>query len=123
MKRLVSEQMSKEDMVKVITDNNPAFNETSTWVRKKEDICDVELLFGENFEGMYPDFTKDMAEEALRTHKVMVYSSKPFSLGSFVTPSKMYAESYAGDGKVYQKKMDIDDIAWIDEGEGQIIRL
>lgn len=115
--------LTKKDMVKIIEDNNPAFNELSTWIRSEDDIADVTKLFNEDFESIYPDFTDDMAKRALETGKIMVYSSKPFSLGSFVTPSKMEAESYSGNGKIYSKKMNISDIAWIDEGQGQIIQL
>ena len=117
------QNLSKSDMVKIIEENNPVYNDYATWVRTEDDIQNVTEIFGDQFEGMYPDFTKEMAEEALKTGKVMVYSSKPFSLGSFVTPSKMYAESYSGDGKIYKGLMSLENIAWIDEGEGQICRL
>lgn len=123
MKRLIRADMSKEDMVKTITDNNPAYNEGATWIRTEDDIADVQELWTDEDFGMYPDFTKEMAEKALKEGKVKVYSSKPFELGSFVTPSKMYAESYSGNGKIYSKEMNLKDIAWIDEGEGQIVKL
>lgn len=32
---------------------------------------------------------------------------------------KMKPESYAGDGKVYSKRVALTDVAWIDAGEGQ----
>lgn len=67
-----------------------------------------------------PDFTLVDAAKALKKGKVTVYSSYPIENGVFVTPSKMEAESYAGDGKVYSKEMNLDDVAWIDSNEGQV---
>ena len=64
-----------------------------------------------------------MAEQALATGKITVYSSYPIIQGTFVTPSKMEAESYSGTGKVYKKTVDIKDVAWIDPTQGQYARI
>jgi len=50
----------------------------------------------------------------------LLYIQATIKDGVFVTPSFMNAESYAGSGKVYSKKVKLDAIAWIDEGEGQM---
>ena len=48
-----------------------------------------------------------------------MYSSYPIKNGTFVTPSKMEAMSYAGSNKVYSKVVSLDDVAWIDPTQGQ----
>jgi len=50
---------------------------------------------------------------------ITVYSSHPIEAGVFVTPSKMEAESYSGDGKIYTKTVKLTDVAWIDPTQGQ----
>ena len=49
----------------------------------------------------------------------MVYSSHPIKNGTFVTPSKMEAMSYASSDKVYSKVVSLYDVAWIDPTQGQ----
>ena len=39
---------------------------------------------------------------------------------NFVSPSKMEAASYSGDETVYMADVDISDVAWIDETQGQL---
>ena len=70
---------------------------------------------------MYPDFTLEDMQKVLETGKVTVYSSYPIKDGVFVSPSKMNAEEYAGGRgkKVYSKEINANDLAWIDESEGQ----
>ena len=50
------------------------------------------------------------------------YSSNPITSGNFVTPSKMEAMAYAGNGKVYEKSVNINEVAWIDSLQGQYIQ-
>ena len=64
-----------------------------------------------------------MVEAAKRPGKVVVYSSKPIADGVFVTPSKMEAQNYAGEGKVYSKEVAVDDVAWIDAFQGQYAKV
>jgi hypothetical protein len=113
----------KIKQLKIIQKHNPAPNEYNTWIRKKEDIKTAKEAFKSAFEDgeMYPDFTVKNMEDALQNNKLIVYSSKPISQGVFVTPSKMNAQEYAGGkkGKVYEKEVYLEDIAWIDESEGQ----
>jgi hypothetical protein len=70
---------------------------------------------------MYPDFNEDDMREALESGYVTIFSSYPIKEGVFVTPSKMNALDYAGgkNGKVFSKKVPLNDVAWIDESEGQ----
>lgn len=70
-----------------------------------------------------PDFTENDLRKTLETGEVTVYSSKPIEQGIFVTPSKMEAESYAGNGKVYSKRVRLDDVAWIDSLQGQYAKV
>ena len=50
---------------------------------------------------------------------ITVYSSHMIEPGVFVTPSKMEAQSYSGDGKVYTKTVMLTDVAWINPTQGQ----
>ena len=60
-----------------------------------------------------------MAQKAIKSGKITVYSSYPIKQGIFVSPSYMEAESYAGTGKVYEKTVKLTDVAWIDPTQGQ----
>ena len=48
-----------------------------------------------------------------------MYSSYLIKNGTFVTPSKMKAMSYASSDKVYSKVVNLDNVAWIDSTQGQ----
>ena len=41
----------------------------------------------------------------------------------FVSPSKMEVKGYSGDGKIYSKEVDIEDVAWIDSTQGQYAKI
>lgn len=118
-----NEASSKEKQLEIIQKSNPAPNDINTWVRTVDDIKTAEEAFSVAFtEGeMYPDFTTADMNTALELGQVTVYSSFPIKDGVFVTASKMNAEEYGGGrgSKVYSEKVNINDIAWIDEGEGQ----
>ena len=109
----------KEKQLAIIEATNPMQDDYHTGIRSVDDILTAEEALGDDFGGLYPDFTKDMGQQALKTGKVTVYSSHPITAGSFVSTSKMNAQDYAGSGKVYSKKISIKDLAWIDESEGQ----
>lgn len=66
-----------------------------------------------------PDFDDDMAQKAIRTGIITVYSSYPIEIGTFVTPSVLEAQSYSGDGRIYSKEVKLTDVAWIDSTQGQ----
>lgn len=113
----------KQKQLDVINNSNPAPNSNNTWIRSVDDILSGEEAMNQGLEdgAMYPDFSESSIQESLKSGEVMVYSSYPIENGVFVTPSKMEAINYAGgdSSKVYSKKVNINDVAWIDQGEGQ----
>lgn len=64
-----------------------------------------------------------MVRDALEKGSIRVYSSYPIKDGIFVTPSIMEAQSYSGDGKVYSKIVNLNDVAWIDPTQGQYAKV
>lgn len=111
----------KEKQFEIIKNNNPMEDDYHTGIRSMDDIKTANEVFTkENFEEVSnPDFTFEDAQKALETGKVTVYSSKPIENGSFVSTSKMEAESYSGSGKVYTKEVPLDNVAWIENTQGQ----
>ena len=113
----------KQKQLEIINRTNPAPNEYNTWIRTVKDIKTAEEVFSIAFEegAMYPDFQMDDITKAIESGYVTIFSSYPIKEGVFVTTSKMNAQDYAGGkgGKVFSKKVQLKDIAWIDEGEGQ----
>jgi hypothetical protein len=122
-KTIKAKSSRKEQQLEIINATNPAPNTTNTWVRSVEDINTPEEAFKTAFEegNMYPDFTTEDMQKVLDSGEVTVYSSQPIKEGTFVTPSKMNAQDYAGGKgkKIYSKKVKAEDVAWIDQGEGQ----
>lgn len=109
----------KQKQLEIIKNNNPAEDNYHTWIRSVDDIktfeetlndSDYKEYFetGEDFDETY---TAEMAKEALETGKITVYSSYPIEQGIFVSPSQMEAESYSGNGKVYSKQVNVNDVA------------
>ena len=113
----------KEAQLAAIERNNPFDPELGahTWIRSAEDI----LTYREAIDGfggvddVTPDFHASDVQRALDSGYMTVYSSYPIELGAFVTPSRMEAQNYAGDGRVYSKRVPLDDVAWLDEVQGQ----
>lgn len=107
----------------IIQNANPVEDDYHTWIRNAGDVHSfAEVLNDSDWNGMDfdPDYTWDMAQKALQTGEITVYSSYPIgTLGGFVTPSRMETEGYAGNGEVYSKTVNLDDIAWIDPTQGQ----
>lgn len=120
-KFLINDNARKEKQLELINKKNPAPNDYNTWIRTTNDILTADEAFKEAFQDgeMYPDFTVEDMQNVLDSGEVTVYSSYPIKEGIFVTPSRMNAESYSGEGKVYSKKVNASDLAWIDQGEGQ----
>ena len=119
----------KQMQLEEIKKNNPAEDDYHTWIRNIEDIKTFEETLqdsdweGWEENGFDPDYTGDMAKEALSTGKITVYSSYPIKQGIFVTPSRMEAESYSESGKIYSKEVKIEDVAWIDPTQGQYAKV
>ena len=113
----------KAAQLAVIEQSNP-FNAAlgaHTWIRGTEDILTYREAI-DNFGGVddvTPDFRAGDVQRALDSGYVTVYSSYPITQGTFVTPSYMEAQSYAGDKHVYSKRVPLDDVAWLDEVQGQ----
>lgn len=118
----------KEKQNEIIQKSNPKDNSLGehTWINSVDDIKTYQeaLDFDEYESGnLTPDVTNKMVNEALKTGKMTVYSSYPIEQGTFVTPSKMEAQSYAGNGKVYSKEISLNDVAWIDSLQGQYAKV
>ena len=120
--------LTKSQKLKILKKNNPVNDDFHTWIRSEDDILDFNDARKYTLDDIgdvssYPDVTNEMLDAAEKSGKIKVYSSKPFSLGGFVSPSKMQAQDYAGNGKVYEGVFDLDDIAWINADEGQLVRV
>lgn len=113
----------KEEQLDIINKSNPMHDEYHTGVRSVDDIKTFEEAVSDSDAPFTPDYTKEDSESALKAGEITVYSSKPIEDGVFVTPSKMEAKNYAGNGKVFSKRVSIKDVAWIDAIEGQYARL
>ena len=119
------EKTYQEKQLDIIKQSNPMMDDIHTGIRDIDDIKTLEQVINdqsEEFSGA-PDFTKNMAEKAVNDSSITVYSSKPIENGVFVTPSKMEAQSYAGNGDIYSKEVNPLDIAWIDAIEGQFAKV
>ncbi len=110
----------KKAQLNIILATNPAEDDLHTWVRTVDDILTFDELFRDGLYDVTPDFTVQDIQNVLNTGKVTVYSSKPIKNGNFVTPSKMEAASYSGDETIYTAEVDVSDVAWIDESQGQL---
>lgn len=117
----------KQKQLKIINESNPAPNTYNTWIRDTKDIKTFEQALNDeeyaDYDEFNPDFTRAMAEEALESGEITVYSSYPINNGAFVTPSRMEAESYSGSGQVYEKTVALNDVAWIDITQGQYAKV
>ena len=112
--------LSKAEQLEIILKSNPAEDDYHTWIRSEDDIQTFYEVFEEAYD-VTPDFTEADVQKALDTGKITVYSSKPIVNGNFVSPSKMEAQAYAGDsGVIYQATVSLDDIAWVDDVQGQV---
>ena len=108
---------------KIVKDNNPVGDDYHAWIRGENDIKTFKQAYDDDGGGdLAPDFTEAMAKKAIDSGEITVYSSRPIKAGSFVTPSKMEAKSYAGSGEIYEEKLNLNDISWLDALQGQVTR-
>lgn len=116
--------LTKSQQLDIILKANPAEDDEHTWIREESDILTypeaIKDTFGDEIDDITPDFTADDIKKALKTGKITVYSSKPIVNGNFVTPSAMEAASYSGNQQIYKATLNLADVAWIDEGQGQL---
>ncbi|GHU86103.1 hypothetical protein FACS1894153_2530 [Bacteroidia bacterium] len=110
---------NKQKQFKIIQSTNPMRDDYHTGIRSESDILTAEEAFTDPEIQGTPDFTKADMRRALKTSKITIYSSYPIQDGVFVTPSKMEAQAYAGNGKIYSKEVSLSEVAWIDILEGQ----
>ena len=107
----------------VIQSSNAAEDDYHTWIRSADEIKTFDEALRDpewaDYDSFDPDYTAAMAREALKSGTITVYSSKRIGKGTFVTPSRMEAESYAANGKVFEKTVPLGDVAWIDPTQGQ----
>lgn len=117
----------KEKQLEIIQNNNPVEDDYHTWIRNVDDIKTLSETLEDSdwsdYDEFNPDLTRADIDKALETGKITVYSSYPIEQGVFISPSKMEAESYSADGKVYSKEVNIDDVAWIDPTQGQYAKV
>ncbi len=117
----------KQKQLDIIKSNNPVNDDYHTWIRNVEDIKTLEETINDsdwsNYDEYNPDLSRQDIENAIDSGKIMVYSSYPIKQGVFVSPSKMEAESYSSNGKVYSKEVNINDVAWIDPTQGQYAKV
>lgn len=119
----------KEQQLEIIKKTNPMQDDYHVGVREKDDIKTWEevLKDDDEIEGQFAwgDYTREEAEQALKDGKITVYSSKPIEDGAFVSTSRVQAEDYAGGagGKVYEKEVPLDEVAWINGDEGQYAKV
>ena len=100
--------------------NNPMVDDVHTGIRSVEDIHTLEeTLNDKSLLATEPDWTEEDIRKAIADNQVTVYSSKPIKDGTFVTPSRMTAEDYAGGEGVFEKTVTPDKVAWIASDEGQ----
>ncbi len=122
---LSDDNIHQKQQFEIINKYNPAPNEYQTWIRKAEDIKTFENTLkdtdwdGWEQNGFDESYSAQNVKDALETGKITVYSSHPIKQGVFVTPSPMEARSYSSDGKIYSKKVALNDVAWIDPTQGQ----
>lgn len=113
-------QEGKARQLEVIQKANPMLDNYHTGIRDISNIHRADEVWGNEDEfGGAPDWTFDDAQKAITGGKVTVYSSYPIREGVFVTPSRMEAQSYAGRGEIYSKIVPVNDVAWIDDIQGQ----
>lgn len=114
----------KAAQLDIVTGSNAMTDDYHVGIRSVDDIKTYQEAVGEG-EGIdsYPDFTAEDAQRALDEGEVTVYSSKPIENGVFVSTSRMEAQDYAGDGKVYSKRVPLSDVAWIYANEGQYAKV
>ena len=118
-----ADEMGKQRQLDFIQKNNPMTDDIHVWIRKLDDIKTFQETLNDPESFVYPDFTRKMAEKSIQEWKITIYSSKPLdkNTAQFVTPSKMHAQDYAGNQKIYSKQVDLDDVAWINSDEGQLV--
>ena len=112
-------QRLKERQFELIQNNHPKEDwDYQTWINSVDDVKTYQEAVDDDRAGA-PDFDDADIDRAMKTGRVRVYSSHRIRIGTFVTPSRMEAENYAGSKNVYSKTVPLTDVAWIDSLQGQ----
>lgn len=112
-------QRLKEQQFELIQKYHPKADwDYQTWINSVDDVKTYQEAVDDDRAGT-PDFDDADIDRALKTGRVRVYSSHRIRIGTFVTPSRMEAENYAGSENVYSKTVPLTDVAWIDSLQGQ----
>jgi len=115
----------KSEQLEIIKKTNPMNDDYHNGIRNVEDIKSFEevLELNDEKEGQFAwgDYTRKDAMRDLKNGTVTIYSSKPIENGNFVSTSYIQAQQYAGGegAQVYSKKVNINEVAWINGDEGQ----
>ena len=118
----VLKPLTKEQRFKAITKANPMYDDYHLGIREVDDVKNLDEVL-DDFGN--PDISLEMLQDAIKNDKIKVYSSRPIEAGSFVTPSKMMAQDYAGgpNKPIYEIEVSPYDIGWLSGDEGQIARV
>lgn len=109
----------KEAQLAVILKHNPMRDDYHVGIRKLSDIKTFAEVVNDDESFVYGDFSRQDALNALKTGRITVYSSKAINQGDFVSTSRRMAQDYAGpSGRVYQRTVNLTDVAWINGDEG-----
>lgn len=111
--------IEKRKQFEILQKNNPMLDDYHVGIRSPKDIKTFAETLDDEDSFIYGDFNREDAKLALKTGVITIYSSNPIRQGSFVSTSKNQAQDYAGEGKIYSKKIELDKIAWINGNEGQ----
>ena len=119
----------KQQQLDIINASNPMTDDYHTGIRSVDDIKTWDEAVAQARQeaeqggwtelAAYQDITNEMVNEAQESGRITVYSSYPIENGVFVTPSRMQAKDYAGEGEVYSKNIPVTNVAWINTDEGQ----
>lgn len=99
---------------------NPMRDNYHTGIRAPKDIATLQEAINSATD-IDPEY-KALLQKALNDDSITVYSSYPIEEGVFTTPIKSMAQDYAGpNNQVYSKTISPNDIAWIDNEQGNYI--
>lgn len=115
----------KKEQFEIIQKNNPMRDDYHVGIRSPKDIKTWEEAIKDDESFSWGDFSKEDAEKALKSGEITIYSSYDIKQGTFVSTSKVQAEEYAGGkgSKVYEKKVPLNEVAWINGDEGQYAKI
>lgn len=113
----------KKRQLEVILKHNKMTDDYHVGIRSINDIKLFSEVINDEESFYYGDFESDDARYALKRGRVVVYSSRPITMGSFVSTSRNMAKDYAGGGQIYEQEVLLTDVAWINGDEGQYAKV